>query len=128
MFVISNHLQKPLKIIFPNNRRLIATISFFILLLLAAADAYSQAEVEPWGNISGIRRHGQLFGFESAIKVVNGKGYVVVTAKDWQHPHFKRDGHSQIITTNIDSLFFKETVEDLSAGKIKVTVNINAHA
>ncbi len=106
-----------------------AGLFIFLFSLLAIANqAYSQAEVQPWGNITGIRKSGQLFEFESSLLIVNGKGRHYATAKERQHPHYKRDGDKQIITTNIDSVYFKETVQDLSAGKIKVTVNMDAHA
>lgn len=103
-------------------------LAVLIMLFAFVNDAYSQAEVEPWGNITGIRKHGQLFGFESSIKVISGNGRTISTGKERQRPHYKRNGDEQLVTTNIDSLFFKETVKDLSGGKIKVTVNLNAHA
>ncbi len=106
-----------------------AGLFIFLFLLLAIANqAYSQAEVQPWGNITGIRKSGQLFEFESSLRIINGKNRTYATAKERQHPHYKRDGDKQIITTNIDSVYFKETVQDLSAGKIKVTLNMDAHA
>lgn len=99
-----------------------------LLILLFVNNAYSQAEVEPWGNITGIRKHGQLFDFESSIKVIDGKGRTISTGKERQRPHYKRNGDEQLITTSIDSLFFKETVQDKCRGRIKVTLNLNAHA
>ncbi len=90
--------------------------------------ARGQAEVEPWGNIKGIRVKGQLFDFESSIKVIS-KDWLKFssTGKEQQRPHFKRNGDQQVITSNIDSLFFKETVDDLSEGTIKVSFNLSAH-
>jgi O-glycosyl hydrolase len=108
-------------------KNILVALTIMITSMAFAGKAYSQAEVEPWGNITGIRKHGQLFEFESAIKVVNGKHFAS-TAKERQRPHFKRDGDEQIVNTNIDSLFFKETVKDLSPGKIKVTLTLYAHA
>jgi O-glycosyl hydrolase len=107
--------------------RFISLLTFLIALVTLANDAYSQAEVEPWGNITGIRKHGQLFDFESSIKVVNGNR-TISTGKERQRPHYKRNGDEQVVTTNIDSLFFKETLKDIGTGKIKVTLNLNAHA
>jgi hypothetical protein len=89
--------------------------------------AFGQAEVEPWGNITGIRKNGQLFDVESSIVVVKGL-YLVSTAKERQQPKYKRSGDEQIITTNMDSLFIKEVVKDLSPGEISVTLTLNAHA
>jgi len=108
--------------------RIAGLLTVLILLFAFVNEAYCQAELEPWGNLTGIRKDGQLFEFESGIRVINNKGKVFSTAKERQRPHFKRNGNEQVVTTNIDSLFFKETVQDLSAGSIKVTLNLNAHA
>jgi len=105
----------------------VTLLMILLSLMLFVNDAYSQAEVEPWGNITGIRKDGQLFEFQSFINVKKDTIFHS-TAKEKQRPHYKRNGDEQIVTTNIDSLFIKETVTDLSAGKIKVTVNLNAHA
>lgn len=106
---------------------LLRLFTLLIILMTFANEAFSQAEVEPWGNITGIRKSGQLFDFESSIKVVKGDHFTA-TGKERQHPHYKRNGDEQIVTTNIDSLFIKETVKDLSGGEIKVTITLNAHA
>ena len=111
----------------PQKYHLISLLTILIALTTFADNAYCQAEVEPWGNITGIRKHGQLFDFESSIKVVNGNR-TISTGKERQRPHYKRNGDEQVVTTNIDSLFIKETVKDLSAGNIKVTLNLNAYA
>src|SRR5260370_25155393 len=97
------------------------------MMTLFVNNGYRQAEVERWGNITGIRKQGQLFEFESSLKVKYTNGHIASTAKERQQPHYKRNGEEQIITSNIDSLFFKETVKDLSAGKIKVTLSLVAH-
>jgi len=99
-----------------------------VTLFAFVNDARSQAELEPWGNITGIRKHGQLFEFESSIRVINSNGRIISTAKEKQRPHYKRNGAEQIVTTSIDSLFIKETVQDLCFGRVKVTVNLNAHS
>jgi hypothetical protein len=98
------------------------------VLVLSVNYAFSQAEVEPWGNITGVRKQGQLFEFESGLKIVWKDGKVISTAKERQRPHFKRNGDEQIVTSSIDSLFFKETVKDISEGNIKVSFVLVAHA
>jgi hypothetical protein len=108
--------------------KLAAWISIICLLCLFVNDVVAQAEVQPWGNVTGIRKHGQLFDFETAISVVSANGKrMVSTALEKQQPHFKRDGRKQIIRTNIDSLFFNETVKDRLFGGVKVTLDISAH-
>jgi len=104
-------------------------ISCFISLVAFVNQAHAQAEVEAWGNIEGIRSHGQLFELGSNLTVVQkNKPHIVVTGREKQKPHFKRDGDNQIVASNIDSLFFTETVTDLSTGKIKVDLSLSAHS
>lgn len=104
-------------------------LAMLMICMLFANEARSQAEVEPWGNITGIRKHGQLFDFESSIKVMGvNRSKISSTAKERQRPHYKRNGDEQVVTTNIDSLFFIETVKDVSAGTIKVDLQLTAHA
>ncbi len=108
-------------------KHLLTLAIFFVVSTTCVNLAFGQAEVEPWGNITGIRKHGQLFDFESAIKIQRGNHFIA-TAKELQRPHYKRNGNEQIVTTNIDSLFIKEIVKDESAGKATVTITLNAHA
>jgi len=96
--------------------------------MLIACQAFSQTEVEPWGNITGIRKGGQLFEFESAINVVSGNGRVIATGRERQQPRYKRNGDEQEINTRIDSLSFKEVVADVAAGQARVTLTMSSHA
>ncbi|MDF2433506.1 MAG: hypothetical protein JWP44_3137 [Mucilaginibacter sp.] len=108
--------------------KLPAILMVLLTCLSLTKDACGQAEVEPWGNITGIRKHGQLFEFESSIKVLHNNGQFTSTGKERQRPHFKRNGDEQEVTTSIDSLFFDETVKNISGGKIKVDLKLTAHA
>jgi hypothetical protein len=92
-----------------------------------ANDAKAQADLEPWGNIVGIRHKGQFYNFETSVKIQSGNSFVS-TGKNRQRPHYRHIGNEKIATTSIDSLFIKEIVQDKSGGKVKVTVNLNAHA
>jgi O-glycosyl hydrolase len=113
----------------PQNTRRSVFRSLILLLALMAFinSTYGQAEVEPWGNITGIRHKGQLYEFESGIRIQRGNDFTS-TGQERQHPHYKRVGDEQIINTNIDSLFIDETVEDEGGDKVKVTITLNAHA
>ncbi|WP_094571584.1 glycoside hydrolase [Mucilaginibacter xinganensis] len=99
------------------------------MLTTAVNNAFCQAQLEPWGNITGIRNHGQLFDFESGIKVVStDPKHVSTTAKEKQQPHYRRIADDeQEVTTWIDNLLFKENVKDDGTGKIKVTIQMTAH-
>jgi len=110
---------------YPKYRFAYLTLSFVLLFL--AETAAAQSEVAPWGNIMGIRQQGQLFDFETSLNVASkNSSYTVSTAKEAQRPHYVRDGNKQIVTTNIDSVYFKETVADEAEGKIAVNVQVNA--
>jgi len=102
---------------------------FLLLIGSFAQNVYGQAEVQSWGNITGIRKQGQLFEFESSLSVTGKNGsHIASTGKERQKPHFKRNANQQIIATSIDSLFFTETVTDVNEGNISVAVDLVAHA
>jgi hypothetical protein len=104
--------------------------SYSLLLLLSpAVKSFAQTEVEPWGNINGIRVEGQLMKFESMLSVVgNDWSSITSTGKERQQPKFHREGATQLITTNIGSLYFKESVQDLGKGKALVTIELSSKA
>ena len=108
------------------NRRLLCLLAICLFLLIDKK-AYAQCELAPWGNINGIRSHGQLLEFESLLKVTATDGvHSKVTAMERQRPHYSRQGNTQTVNTNIDSLYLKETVTDKWGGKIKVTVQVKS--
>jgi hypothetical protein len=99
------------------------------VMLFPFIPAFSQTEVEPWGNITGIRVDGQLMEFETNISLVQKDwSHIEATAKERQRPKFNRSGDAQIITTNIDSLYISEVVTDESKGEAKVQVRLDAKA
>jgi hypothetical protein len=110
----------------------ILLLSFLLIVLgpLKAQPSWlNQAELESWGNLKGIRISGQLVPFETSLRLAYPGGpYFNHTEKEWQRPHFERSGHLRIVTTRLDSIYFKETVEDLSPGSVKITVSCRAAA
>lgn len=93
------------------------------------SSAFSQAELEPWGNLAGIRIDGQLIEIESDLSVVkNDWTNIKSTGKERQRPHYQRNGNQQIVTTNIDSLFFTETVSDSDKSKAIINIKVESHA
>jgi len=98
----------------------------FLLLFLFNNVVYSQAEVEPWGNITGMRIGGQLIPFETNLSLVENN-LVKSTAQEQQRPKYLRDGNKQIITTKIDSVSFTETIEDIKEGIINVDVAVSSN-
>src|SRR6185312_16232891 len=104
---------------------------FLICLVLSAAGniTFAQVEVEPWGNIAGIRISGQLIPFETNLSLVNNNWSVIkATAQEHQKPKYMRDGNKQIITTKLDSVSFTETIEDSKEGTANVNVAISSNS
>lgn len=107
-------------------------IKYLVLILflsvLFVAEGKAQTEVEPWGNITGIRIDGQLMPFETSLVVIGKDGKTTSTGKEKQRPKYTREGNSQLISTNIDSLYFFEKVQDAGRGKTSVDIQLTANA
>ncbi len=99
------------------------------LALFAFYPLFSQTEVEPWGNISGIRIDGQLLQFETQINLAQKDGSgILTTGKERQRPMYSRKGNTQIISSNLDSLYFTETVSDNGKSSAEVNIELAARA
>ena len=104
-------------------------IFFLSLCFFVGNTGFAQVELQPWGNISGIRIDGQLMEFETNITVVkNNWKSIAATGKERQRPKYIRNGNEQIVTTNIDSLYFVETVSDAAKGTANVKVQLTSKA
>lgn len=115
---------------------MIKTHQYILRITLALACAifvtrttFGQAELQPWGNMNGIRIDGHLVEFESNISVVQKNWTdIKATGKEKQRPRYSRKGNQQIVTTNIDSLDFTETVEDAGKGGANINVQLTSKA
>ena len=98
------------------------------ILVLFVDSASAQSEFAPWGNVLGVRRDGQLFDFETSLKVFglnDPAGHT--TYKESQRPHYERNSvNKQTVTTNIDKVYFTEVVNDVSKGRIVINLRIAA--
>ncbi|MCW3092610.1 MAG: hypothetical protein JWP81_3679 [Ferruginibacter sp.] len=93
----------------------------------AAQPIFSQAELAPWGNLTGIRTEGQLMEFETSLCVVKKDWSATKsTGKERQRPRYTRNGRQQVVTTNIDSIYFIEKVQDISKGQASLSVEYTA--
>ncbi|WP_143436665.1 glycoside hydrolase [Hymenobacter crusticola] len=97
-----------------------------LLLGTAAQKAAAQVELAPWGNLTGIRTDGQLLEVETSLRLVKTDGHVTETGKERQRPKYTREGTRQLVTTQLDSLDFVETVQDAGPGKARVQVQLTA--
>jgi hypothetical protein len=101
----------------------------FLLITLGWDLAFSQVELAPWGNITGIRIDGELMKFESDLSLVQRNGYLIhATAKERQRPTYIRKGRDQIVNTNIDSLYIREVVHDEGDGSATIDIKLAAKA
>lgn len=106
-------------------------ISTYTILLLAATGSCfqvaAQAELAPWGNLTGIRIEGQLMEFTSGLLLIRKDSTdLLYTGKEMQHPKYERKGGAQIVTTALDHLSFMETVQDSITGSARLTVDMQA--
>ncbi|MGI4804481.1 MAG: hypothetical protein ACRYFL_06895 [Janthinobacterium lividum] len=106
-------------------------LKFAVILVLSVFmlnKSHAQTEVEPWGNITGIRMDGQLMPFETSLSVMGKDGKITSTGKEKQRPKYTREGNAQFVVTNIDSLYFQEKVSDAGRGKTSVDLQLKANA
>jgi hypothetical protein len=108
------------------NLKYLVLILFLPVLFLDEAKA--QTEVAPWGNITGIRIDGQLMTFETSLSVIGKDGKITSTGKEKQRPKYTRSGLTQLVSTNIDSLYFQEKISDAGKGKTTVDIQLTANA
>ena len=105
------------------------TLTIALLFALRCTGVLAQAELEPWGNLTGIRVQGQLIPFMTSLRVVSADATLITsTAKEKQRPRYRREGNHQLVTTRIDSLYFWEDVEDLGEGLARVRITCYAAA
>ncbi|QJD97903.1 hypothetical protein HH214_19480 [Mucilaginibacter robiniae] len=99
-----------------------------LIFFLFTAYAYSQPQVTAWGNVTGIRKKGQLFSFETSLQYIQNDGkQILTTGREKQRPRYTRNNNAQTITTNLDSLFFLETITDNGNGKAQIDVKLTSH-
>lgn len=101
-----------------------ARLLFAVTMLFSTGNAFAQAELMPWGNLTGIRIKGQLMDFNTNLSVVGegGWSHVKFSGKELQKPKFDRNGAVQTVHTVVDGIDFTETVTDVSPGVAQVTV------
>ncbi|MBC7416587.1 MAG: hypothetical protein H7325_00335, partial [Pedobacter sp.] len=105
-------------------RQNIIQLFFCAILLFSTGNTFAQAELMPWGNLTGIRVNGQLMDFKTTLNVIGTGGWsdVKSSGKELQKPKFGRVGNVQTVTTKINGIDFTEIVTDLTRGVVRVTV------
>ena len=92
--------------------------------------ASGQAELQAWGNMSGIRIDGQLMKFETSLQVVmDDWNRVISTGKERQRrPIYQRESDRQVVMTSIDDLSITTVVKDVPYDAATVDVKIESRA
>jgi hypothetical protein len=99
-----------------------------IAVTILGQNAFGQVELAPWGNITGIRKQGQLIPFETSLQFIKSDGkQILTTARERQRPVYNRKGNELIVNTNLDSIYFEKTVTDEGSGKAEVRVKLTSH-
>src|SRR5215472_1442542 len=106
----------------------ISLAGLFYVAVLYTAPLCAQPELEPWGNLTGIRAEGQLFELPTCLRVIDGEGRELVTAKERQNPQYSRTEKGWVVRTNLDSIYFTEMVADAGMGSAYISVDYRAHA
>ena len=99
-----------------------------LVLSITAVTTFAQPELEPWGNLTGIRIDGELMPFETSLRLADANGLTLATAKERQNPRYTREGNAQFVYTHLDSLYFVEKVEAIGRGEARITITCTAHA
>ena len=100
-----------------------------VFLFLIATAAFTQPELHPWGNLTGIRAGGQLLRFESSLRVLGPDGRrEQATARERYWSDYRREGAAQIVQTRIDSLYFTETIRSGASGTAQIQLDLEPHA
>ena len=101
----------------------------FCISMFFLGATQGQTEVEPWGNITGIRVDGQLMEFKTSLQMVsNDWSKTEATALERQRPKYNREGNAQIIITKLDSFLFTERVEeDVTKNMANVLIQYTAN-
>lgn len=108
---------------------LIFLSGFICLTGLFNTKAAAQAEVMAWGNVNGIRVEGQLIKFNATLCTPNTNwSEIRHTAKESHYTDYERAGEVQIITPQLDSLFFTETVRDIGKGEAEIEIKVESRA
>lgn len=76
--------------------------------MMSSHAAFSQAEIAPWGNVTGVRIEGQLFPFETRLILLDNNQHMTATGKELQRPVYKRTGNEQVVATALQHIDLKE--------------------
>lgn len=104
--------------------------TWFTLTLLCFSfigSTHAAADVSAWGNFRGMRIDGTLMQFDTELVVVERDWVGIArTGKGRQRPVFRRDGTRHVVTTQVGSILFRQTVADLDESTARLDLSAEA--
>jgi len=95
------------------------------LMLSTSHKLPAQAQVQAWGNITGMRIDGQLLRFETSLRVVKESwAQELATGKERFPTRYTREGDTQVVRTELDSVFFVERVQTPREGTAAISIDL----
>ena len=91
-----------------------------LFILIGAPSILAQAEFTTWGNMTGIRVDNQLMEFNSSLVLMKSNwDNAWITRKEGQDIDFKRNQGIKTFSYQMDSINWKQTINDVEKGKAK---------
>ena len=108
-------------------RTLFVLIAYSFLSLASTPVARAQAELNPWGDFSGIRIDGQLFRVPSSIAII-GPSMVDVTrsSKEKYQSTYTRQDRARVVAVKIEDFGFTVTARDTGDGRAALSLKAKA--
>jgi len=108
-------------------KRIVASVVILLTGTFTGFKVSAQAELAPWGNLTGIRIEGQLMAFESSLCLVRQDWRdILSTGKEKQRPKYERQGDTQVVTTSLDQLSLMVRVRDSLTGSAIMSMEVQA--
>ncbi len=112
-----------------NSSKFFHNIYFIILLFSAlyASNLFAQAELTPWGSMTGFRQEGHLIKFNSSVCVIDSSmADLLFTNGDNQRRMYYRKDGNQVVTSVFSKFDYTETVQDTGRNMAKLKIKMRA--
>ena len=98
-----------------------------LFILIGAPSILAQAEFTTWGNMTGIRVDNQLMEFNSSLVLMKSNwDNAWITRKEGQDIDFKRNQGIKTFSYQMDSINWKQTINDVEKGKANIKVEFSS--
>jgi hypothetical protein len=106
---------------------LIICFEFLLFFALCINNLVAQAELTPWGSITGFRIEGHLIKFNTSICLIDSSmAGASFTNGDNQRRIYSRKGDNQFISSVLSKFEYKEMVQDTGRNMAKLNIKVKA--